>query len=420
MRSASRAAVLMRVSAWVLPRIGTYSGSKSRSRSTPSLLLGRSMMWPFEATTVKPRPRNLVSVRDLVGDSTITSDLEPSLAGAPAARFGPGALRPAPRRLVAAFPVPAAGADSREVRREARFGVARASGSAFLSAAGARDLVAAAALLVREVEFAMTRLQPLAGIVDLERHPGGHVAGQIHAHRTDAATAEEVERALEVLGAERAAAPEVEEIAPRLGAQGLALLGAQDPMRLLARSPQDRRRRRRGRPGQAAENQDRRLHLLGREVGLLDRLSQGLERRVVALEEALEAIREQAQQPGHAEVQPLVGHHRVSTPSSMSMWHFLYFLPLPHGQGSLRPTRGPVRTGSVRAAAGSGPSPARPEPGGPAARAPPNGWASACCGTMRRGAGRCSTAGGPPSSCTRSSRCTKSSRTSRTRVSNSV
>ncbi len=26
--------------------------------------------------------------------------------------------------------------------------------------------------------------------------------------------------------------------------------------------------------------------------------------------------------------------------------HFLYFLPLPHGQGSLRPTLGPVRTGA--------------------------------------------------------------------------
>ena len=26
------------------------------------------------------------------------------------------------------------------------------------------------------------------------------------------------------------------------------------------------------------------------------------------------------------------------------MWHFLYFLPLPHGHGSLRPTRGPLRT----------------------------------------------------------------------------
>jgi len=32
-------------------------------------------MWPFEAITVKPRPRNFVSVRDLVGDSTMTSAL---------------------------------------------------------------------------------------------------------------------------------------------------------------------------------------------------------------------------------------------------------------------------------------------------------------------------------------------------------
>src|SRR5437867_3573524 len=212
MRSAARAAVLMRVSAWVLPRIGTYSGSKSRSTSTPSLLLGRSMMWPFEATTVKPRPRNLVSVRDLVGDSTITSDFWPSLAGGPAAGLAPGALRAAARRRAAAFRVPAAGA-----RRESRFvGVARASGPAFLPAPGARDRVAAAALrLVREVEVATTHLPPLAGIVDLERHPCRHVAGQIHAHRAHAAAAEEIERALEVLGVERAAAPEVEEIAPR-------------------------------------------------------------------------------------------------------------------------------------------------------------------------------------------------------------
>src|SRR5206468_7787732 len=30
--------------------------------------------------------------------------------------------------------------------------------------------------------------------------------------------------------------------------------------------------------------------------------------------------------------------------SSSGRWHFLYFFPDPHGQGSLRPTRGPART----------------------------------------------------------------------------
>src|SRR5262245_15819356 len=95
MRSASRAAVLILVSAWFLARIGTYSGSKSSSMLTPSLLLGRSMMWPFEASTVKPRPRNLVKVRDLVGDSTITSDFaDPRAAPSPfrVAALGPGAV----------------------------------------------------------------------------------------------------------------------------------------------------------------------------------------------------------------------------------------------------------------------------------------------------------------------------------------
>src|SRR5437867_7521738 len=74
MCSAVAAAAISLVSAWFLVRIGTYSGSKSLSRSTPSLLFGRSMMWPFEAITVNPRPRNFVRVRDFVGDSTMTSD----------------------------------------------------------------------------------------------------------------------------------------------------------------------------------------------------------------------------------------------------------------------------------------------------------------------------------------------------------
>ena len=71
---------------------------------------------------------------------------------------------------------------------------------------------------------------------------------------------------------------------------------------------------------------------------------------------------------------------------------FLYFLPLPQGQGSLRPTFGPVRTGvalaeaSVAAAASLTTSLgfAPPEP---VAAAPPNAlvaWCSVCCGTFFR------------------------------------
>src|SRR3989304_310124 len=107
MRSAVLAAVLMRRTAEVLPRIGTYLGSKPLSRSTPSSLLGRSMMCPLEASTEKPRPRNLVSVRDLVGDSTITRErrappgpLAASTVLAPAVgpALEPGFDRPPPPR----------------------------------------------------------------------------------------------------------------------------------------------------------------------------------------------------------------------------------------------------------------------------------------------------------------------------------
>src|SRR5438105_443255 len=97
MRSAVRAASLIFASALVLPRIGTYLGSKPLPTSTPSSLFGRSMMWPFEAITENPRPRNLVRVRDLVGDSTITSDL-PAAAPSPDALFEAAVFR-APDRL---------------------------------------------------------------------------------------------------------------------------------------------------------------------------------------------------------------------------------------------------------------------------------------------------------------------------------
>jgi hypothetical protein len=41
-------------------------------------------------------------------------------------------------------------------------------------------------------------------------------------------------------------------------------------------------------------------------------------------------------------------------PHAVAPWHFLYFLPLPHGHGSLRPTAGVLRTTGMRRA---GPSP---------------------------------------------------------------
>src|SRR5450432_1991488 len=67
---------------------------------------------------------------------------------------------------------------------------------------------------------------------------------------------------------------------------------------------------------------------------------------------------------------------------------FLYFLPLPQGQGSLRPTFGPVRTGLAlawaSAAAAASLTTSLALPGEPA---PPNAlvfWCKVCCGTFFR------------------------------------
>src|SRR5208282_6769542 len=73
----------------------------------------------------------------------------------------------------------------------------------------------------------------------------------------------------------------------------------------------------------------------------------------------------------------------------------LYFLPLPQGQGSLRPTFGPVRTGlafsAVAAAAASLTTslglPCAPPPELAVVVPPPKAlvdWCRVCCGTLRR------------------------------------
>ena len=53
-----------------LPLILMYSGSKLFSMSTPSLLLGRSLMCPTEAITLYFDPRYLLMIFALDGDST--------------------------------------------------------------------------------------------------------------------------------------------------------------------------------------------------------------------------------------------------------------------------------------------------------------------------------------------------------------
>src|SRR5437588_3310241 len=53
--------------------IDSYSSAKSSSTATPSLLFGRSRMWPIDAMTLKSRPRYLLMVFAFAGDSTTTS-----------------------------------------------------------------------------------------------------------------------------------------------------------------------------------------------------------------------------------------------------------------------------------------------------------------------------------------------------------
>src|SRR5580692_3169617 len=76
MASADAASFFNLARIFSLPGITTYSGSNSLSVSTPSVLLGRSMTWPIEASTVKPLPRYFSIVFALVGDSTITKPLD--------------------------------------------------------------------------------------------------------------------------------------------------------------------------------------------------------------------------------------------------------------------------------------------------------------------------------------------------------
>src|SRR5258706_2763535 len=433
MRSASLAASLILASAWFLARIGTYSGSKSFSMSTPSWLLGRSMTCPFEAITVKPRPRNLESVRDLVGDSTITSDL-PRAAAAGFAAF------PAFAGLVLAGVLTSFGARagftsapvSDALARAGRgFAPERPGAAASASAARTRSPVVVSALraLVRLVEFAMVSFQP-SGVVALEGHAHRHLARQIHAHRPHPAAGEEIEHALELAVVQRPAPSQVDQVAPCRGAQGLALLVAPHPLSQLAGRLVERRRGLSAALGlvgtrRAAQRQDRRLDLVASQIGLLDRLAQGFEHQLLALMIGLEALGEDPQQPRRAVARG--AHEWLPTPSSIGIWHFLYFLPLPHGQGSLRPTRGPVRTTGAASAGPTAGRPARPPRSSPAsspagASPPPNAWVSACWVWTWRGArGCCSiarTASG--ASCTRNRRWTKSSRTSVITGSNSV
>src|SRR5271154_2237454 len=70
------ASFLSRSTTFSLPGMTIRSGVKLPSlSSTPILFLGRSLMWPTEASTVKSFPRYLLIVFAFAGDSTITSDL---------------------------------------------------------------------------------------------------------------------------------------------------------------------------------------------------------------------------------------------------------------------------------------------------------------------------------------------------------
>jgi hypothetical protein len=95
------------LSSWMifdLPWMGTYSGRKPFSTSTPIFDFGRSTTWPTDAFTVKPEPRYFLMVLALAGDSTTTSARSlPARLGAFSAAAGFAAFLPDAGFLADAF-----------------------------------------------------------------------------------------------------------------------------------------------------------------------------------------------------------------------------------------------------------------------------------------------------------------------------
>src|SRR5580765_827553 len=437
----------MRASTACLPWMGSYCGSKSLSTSTPSLLFGRSMTWPLDASTMKSLPRNLFSVLDLVGDSTTTRflplALSPTASSSASLTTGSGlgaaAGRPKRPRRTGAFAAGSAagvpfGSGAAFCAADARFarGAFAVAGSAdfffdFLSSAGAPAVPS-----VRDFLVAMRIVPGDRAVLWFERHARRHVARARHLDRSLLVSGECLEHALQLVRVERAAGAQVQEIAPRLGGEHTALLGREHALDLPRErqrggldglTPRDRAARE---PAQAEHHH---LHVVGRDVRLLQCLGQRLQCHLVAVQVLLELAREQAQDARGAGV-VVHAHAPVPTLSSAGMWHFLYFLPLPHGHGSLRPTRGIARTGCAAGfcAGALAAWPARAGCcgcGGASAAAPPlpHASASACCATIWRGwrgASAITWRAAAGCTCTRNNRWTKSSRTSPIMVSNSV
>src|SRR5262245_14221244 len=302
--------------------MGSYCGSKSFSRSTPSLLFGRSMMWPLDASTMKSLPRNLFSVLDFVGDSTTTRflplALSPRLASISASSIsGSGAsgraLAKRPRRFGAASA--RSGVASPGAAFTAGFAFALVAGFFFFgfSSAGAAvpsGAVRPAAPSVRDFLVAMRDLSGGCAIRRLERHARRHLARARHLDRPLLERRQGLEHALELVGVQRSARAKVHEIAPRLGRERLALLGREHAVRA---APGGALRRLQGRPvhgraargarvcgstlhaGEAADPEGRHLDVVGGDALLLERLGQRLERQLVTVQVLLELAREQPQ-----------------------------------------------------------------------------------------------------------------------------
>src|SRR5262249_48773107 len=84
--------------------------------------------------------------------------------------------------------------------------------------------------------------------------------------------------------------------------------------------------------------------------------------------------------------------HASGDDAEAAPWHFLYFLPLPHGQGSLRPTLGSARrtvccfSGGASAAPACWPWPCCC----PAPACPSPGWDATSCRCLCLNSGSCS------------------------------
>src|SRR5688572_4408693 len=206
---------------------------------------------------------------------------------------------------------------------------------------GVADVSSPAGPSVDAGEFAMISS---AARLPAERGGENQVLHLVEPHPAIAGGERALEHPLELLVVDRTRAAGTQQVAVGLGGEAAPRLEREHAVahrgarlglgQLLA-----------ARLGERQDGVERGRQLLGRHVRRGQPVGQVLERELVAFDRVAQ-LEDDAPEPG---LDPLVH----AEPSSLARWHFLYFLPLPHGHGSLRPARR-APMGARRGAAAAG------------------------------------------------------------------